>query len=105
MTEMKVKTAKLCYGFLSLQHQSSRLQLEKKYLTRVNVIMYQSIIKEHFKEAFSQQTLIALVSAGMCEGHQIILSKWARKHCHYEDNLAKKEKCKYTELEKKMATA
>ena len=37
--------------------------------------------------------------------NQIILSEWAREHCHYIDNLAKREKRKYEELEKKMAKA
>ena len=67
--------------------------------------MYQCIIREHFKEAFSQQTLVALVRAGMCEVKQTILIGWARKHCHYTDNLDKREKRKRVELEKKFAKA
>ena len=46
-----------------------------------------------------------IVRAGMCEVHQIILSNWARKHNHYVDNFAKREKRKHAELEKKMAKA
>ena len=65
-----------------LEHQAPRLQLEK------NVIMYQNTINEYFKEAFPQQTLVALIRAGMCEVHHIILSEWARKHMHYMGNLA-----------------
>ena len=34
--EIKEKAAKVCYDFLSLQHQSSRLQLEKKHLAMIN---------------------------------------------------------------------
>ena len=41
----------------------------------------------------------------MCKVHQIILSKWARKHMHYVDTLVRKEKRKIQELEKKMAKA
>ena len=105
MKEMKVKAAKLCYQFLLIQHQALHLQVEKKYLSMINVILYQCIIREHFKEAFSQCTLVALVRAGVCEVNQAIFIKWARKSCHYVDNLARRAKHKVSELEKKMAKA
>ena len=105
MKEMKEKAAKVCHDFLLLRHQALRLQLEKQYLTMINAIMYQHIIREHFTEAFSQQTLVALVRAVMCEVNQRILLKWTRKYGQYMDNLIKTEKRKHAELEKNMARA
>ena len=46
-----------------------------------------------------------LVKAGMCKVNQMILIKWARKYCHLVDNLARWEKRKVSELEKKIAKA
>ena len=41
----------------------------------------------------------------MCEVNQTTLIRWARKYCHYTDNVAKREKRKLVELEKKFAKA
>ena len=39
--EAKEKAAKLCYGYLLVQHQSLRFFLEMKFLIMVNAIFYQ----------------------------------------------------------------
>ena len=103
--EIKETEEKLCYNYLLIHHQGLCFQLERQYFTLVNAIMYQCIIREHFKEAFSQQTLVALVRAGMCEVNQTILIKRARKYCHCTVDLAKRDKRKLAESEKKMAKA
>ena len=71
----------------------------------IKATKYQHIIRQHFTEAFSQQTLVALIRAGMCEVNQTILLKWATKYGQYMGNFVKGEKHKHVELEKKMARA
>ena len=62
--------------------------------------MYQNIIRELFHEAFSQQTLVALIRAEMTEVNQKNLLKWTRKYGQYMENHVKREKRKHAELEK-----